>query len=58
MAMENDPNVTELSEGWRIIRLFDKSGSYYRVTGPEGQSSTTEDFYFAHVHAKRLGWQG
>ena len=56
--MENDPNITDLGKGWRITRLFDKAGDYYRVDGPEGQSSITEDFYYAHIHAKRLGWTG
>ena len=58
MAMDNDPNITDIGAGWKITRLFDKAGSYYRVTGPNGQSSTSEDFYYAHVYAKRLGWKG
>ena len=56
--MVNDPNVTQLTEGWTITRLFDKAGSYYRVDGPDGQSSTTEDYYYAEVYARRLGWKG
>ena len=58
MAMVNDPNVTQLTEGWTITRLFDKAGSYYRVDGPDGQTSTTEDYYYAEVYARRLGWKG
>lgn len=58
MAIQNDPNVTELGSGWKITRLFDRAGDYYRVDGPNGEATTTEDFYYAEVYAKRLGWKG
>lgn len=58
MGTVNDPNITDLGSGWTITRLYDKAGAYYRVDGPGNKSTTTEDFYYAHVYAKRLGWEG
>lgn len=54
----NDPCTTALGGGWTLTQLTDKAGPYYRVDGPAGERSYTEDEYFARMHAARLGWKG
>ena len=58
MAVINDPNKTELGAGWTITCLVDKTGPYYRVEGPGGESTFAWDEYMARMYAKRLGWEG
>ena len=52
--MQSEP-TTELGGGWTLTQLIDKAGTYYRITGPNGQKRFVEDEYMARMQAKRLG---
>ena len=56
MAVINDPTKTELGSGWSITQLGDKSGTYYRIAGPNGECRLAWEEYTARMYAKDMGW--
>ena len=42
MGVVNDPQKSDLGDGWFLTQLWDRAGCYYRIDGPNGESQIIE----------------